>query len=89
MNTNITQKRVLEILKTFIEKKNFKINMKNDIKSIRVHNKFHRTSKNIWVVEVKIDLMGFEGSDIIDFVISDKNETIEYWLDQNGIPQIF
>lgn len=89
MNTNITQERVLEIVENFIKKNNFKINIKNDVKSIKFHNQFHRDSKNVWVVEVKIDLMGFEGSDIINLVVSDESETVEYWLDQNGIQQMF
>lgn len=89
MNTNITQERVLEIVENFIKKNNFKINIKNDVKSIKFHNQFHRNSKSVWVVEVKIDLMGFEGSDIINLVVSDESETVEYWLDQNGIQQMF
>ncbi|MDU1414465.1 MAG: hypothetical protein E6929_16745 [Clostridium sp.] len=86
-NTNITQKRVWEIVKVFSERNNFIINMDDDIKSIEFYHQFHKNSKNVWVVQIKIDLMGFEGSDIINLVVSDKNETVEYWLDQNGIPQ--
>lgn len=88
MNTNITEKRVLEIIENFNKKNNIKLNFKNDVKSIKFHNQFHRNSKDVWVVEIKIDLMGFEGTDVINVVVSDKNEIVEYWLDQNGIPQI-
>lgn len=87
MGANINEKKVLEIVKSFNEKNNFKIDIENDIKSIKFHDQFHRDSRNVWVVEIKIDLLGFEGSDIIDLVISDKDENVEYWLDQNGIPQ--
>lgn len=87
MNTNITKKRVLEIVEHFIKDNNISIKIKDDIKSIKFYNQFHRDSKNIWVVEIKIDLMGFEGSDVINLVVSDENEAVDYWLDQNGIPQ--
>gem|GEM_PF-2723587 len=89
MNTNITEKRVLEIVESFNKKNNLKLNIKDDVQSIKFHNQFHRDSKDVWVVEIKIDLIGFEGRDIINLVISDKNETVDYWLDQNGIPQMF
>lgn len=88
MNTNITEKRVLEIIENFNKKNNIKLNLKSDVKSIKFHNQFHKNSKDVWVVEIKIDLMGFEGTDVINVVVSDKNEIVEYWLDQNGIPQI-
>lgn len=89
MNTNIKEKRVLEIVEDFNKKNNLKLNIKDDVKSIKFHNQFHRNSKNVWVVEIKIDLMGFEGTDNIKVVVSDENEIVDYWLDQNGIPQMF
>jgi hypothetical protein len=87
--TNINEEKVLQILEDFLNKRKWKIDMKNDIKSIKFYNQFHINSKDVWVVRIKIDLKGFEGSDIIELVISDKKETVEYWLDQNGIPQMF
>lgn len=89
MNTNINEEQVLKILENFLKKRKWKIDMKNDIKSIKFYNQFHISSKDVWVVRIKIDLKGFEGSDVIKLVISDKKETVEYWLDQNGIPQMF
>ncbi|HAK42367.1 MAG TPA: hypothetical protein DCM59_06210 [Clostridium sp.] len=89
MNTNITEKRVLEIVESFNKNNNLKLSIKADVQSINFHNQFHRASKDVWVVKIKIDLMGFEGTDIINLVISDKNETVDYWLYHNGIPQMF
>lgn len=88
MNTNITEKRVLEIVENFNQKNNLKLNINNDVKSIKFYNQFHRNSKEVWVVEIKVDLIGFEGTNIISLVVSDKDETVDYWLDQNGIPQM-
>ena len=87
--TNINEEKVLQILEDFLNKRKWKIDMKNDIKSIKFYNQFHINSKDVWVVRIKFDLKGFEGSDIIVLVFSDKKDTVEYWLDQNGIPQMF
>lgn len=79
----------MQIAKKFLKERKWKVNTETDIKSIKFYNKFHKESENVWVVGIKVDLMGFEGTDIIEVVISDKKETVEYWLDQNGIPQMF
>lgn len=87
--TNSNEEQVLQIAKKFLKERKWKVNTETDIKSIKFYSKFCRKSKNVWVVGVKVDLIGFEGSDMIELVISDKKETVEYWLDQNGIPQMF
>ena len=89
MNTNFNEKRILDIVEEFNNIKNFKLDMKNDIKSIKFYEQFNLNSKNVWVVEIEVDLMQFEGTNKIMLVVSDEKEVVEYWLDQNGIPQMF
>ncbi len=60
MNTNINEEQVLKILENFLKKRKWKIDMKNDIKSIKFYNQFHISSKDVWVVRIKIDLKGFK-----------------------------
>lgn len=90
MKPNISENEALDIARKYCEKNIKSLQLEDNIKKIEFHENYPYNSRHkepAWTIDVKIDLKGFEGIDIVRIVISDKLKKFVFLIDHNGIPQ--